>query len=447
MYEEYESASDKLDALMNLGTMPDTADNKEEEDDVEINDEDTDQVEAETALDDDETDTTDPIDGEDEETEDDDIDEDEDETEENTLVDDDNGEEPEAVAAEANTETDNEDNTAATDDDSEQKEDEVNYQTKYEELLAQSEQARNFYERATSEFTANGKRVKGFTDPEKVIQSQQMAAGLEQKMSVFKKHKPFFRGLQENGMIDDPAKFDLAMNMMTDKEAFKQHAKNQGWDLLDMDMDEVKYEPKQHTASPIEMALDDVMDNAARAGVKSKMEQALAEEWDNGSVVKLLENPQDSAILVAHMENGIYDAVQERISEKARVDVNGIFTGRTKYDQYMVASQELEHEYQTMIQREQSKKQQTTKAPAAEVQDDTAKIEAEKLKIEEGRKAAEYKKSVAQKEQEAKLAREKASRASKPKNKPRRSNKKVDKMSLTGSDFQNYFNREILGIN
>jgi len=428
--EEFETASDKLTAMISMaeGTYeaPEgVADEK---------DEDTDQEDDSVSADGEEIDTNEQIDGDVQDTDGTADVGSGDELEENALVDDDNGEEPEAVEGDAGTETDN--TEAKTEDvDPNVAGEVVDYQKQYEELLANSEMTQNFYDRVTSEFQANGKTVKGFTDPEKIIQSQQMLHGFEDKMAVFKKHKPFLRALQEQGMVEDTSKFDLAMNIANgDKEAFKQHAHNQGWDLLDMDMDAVSYEGKARTTSNIEMALDDVMETATRGGVQERMENVLGKEWDSDSVVTLLDHPRDSAILVDHMKNGIYDAVQERISEKLRTDTYGSFSNESSYRKYMVASQELETEYQA-YQAEASQK-------AGE-----QKVLDEKSRIETGRKDTEYKAEASKREQAANDARAKAVRASKPKQKAKRVVKDVDKMKLTGDAFNDYFNKEILGKN
>lgn len=447
--EEYESASDKLEAMMNgsYEFETDAAEESEEEivEESEVeedvaetdpegdvdNDEDTDQEDDESEDLDDDTETNEQIDGEAQDTDESEETEEDEEPEENALVDADDGtKDPENSSEEDVKDGDPEADAA-----------EADYRAKYEELLQQSEIARNFYEKATSEFVAGGKTVKGFTDPEKVIQSQQMAYGFNDKMSVFKKHKPYYKALQEQGMIDDPAKFDLLMNMAKgDKEAFKQHAKNQGWDLMEMDMDEVKYEGATNLPSQIELALDDVIENASRSGVEDKIKNVLGSEWDSDSVVQLLERPQDSSILVQHMQNGIYDAVQERIGEKNRTDVNGVFSSRSNYDQYMIASRELEAEYQRYTHHESQSMQAQQEAERKQREADEA------AKIEDERKKAQYAKTAKQREEEANRARVKATQASRPKNKAKRSVKKVDRMKLTGDDFQNYFNKEILGM-
>jgi hypothetical protein len=312
----------------------------------------------------------------------------------------------------------------------------VDYQKKYEELLAESDKTRKFYDKVTSEFMANGKLVKGYTDPEKIIKSQQALHGLEQKMSVYKKHKPLLRALQESGMVEDTSKFDMAMSIMNgDKEALKQHMKNINVDPMDLDMEEVAYDQKTFTASPLELALDDAMFVAKNRGVDDKFSDVIANGWDRESSVQLLQNPRDSEILIDHMQSGIYDAVQERIAEKSRLDLGGSFNNSSDYEKYMIASRELENEYIAMMKQEEEAKR-------------AGSVNAEKTKINETRDNEDYKEKARAREEQARLAREKASRVSKPKRKPRKTTKKKpDMMSLTGDAFMDMFNKEILGIN
>ena len=135
-----------------------------------INNEDT-EVE-ETTEDNAETEDTD--DGQDQEN----VESEVEETPENTLVESGNEEE-----AETEQKSDGSDGENA----------EIDYKKKYEELEKQSAKYKDYYDKVTSEFSANGKTVKGFTDPNKVIQAQQALYGLEEKFAMFKKYRPWAR--------------------------------------------------------------------------------------------------------------------------------------------------------------------------------------------------------------------------------------------------------------
>jgi len=425
---EYESAADKLEAMINLNEVDDTEPQEEETedtvDDSGSSDEETDQVEEESEDVDVEDDTDETNDGEAQEYTDDDTEDEEEETEENTLVDDDK----DAGTNSGSTDAEGSDGVDQKEEDAE-----VNYQTKYEELLGKQDELQKFYDVITGEFKADGKMVKGFKDPHKVVQTQQAYHGLEGKMKVFKDHKPFLRALTERGMVQDTTKFDLAMDLVDgNKDALIQQMKKLNIDPLDLDMDAASQERHVHTASPVELAIDDVLENATRSGVQDKMENVLSKEWDNDSVLKLLDRPQDSAILVEHMQSGIYDAVQERISENERTDINGSFRNRSNYDQYMIANKQLEDEYRAYQKSQDDTDRTNTADKKARV------VQEEKMKIADEKANTQYKRKVAEKEKEASDARAKATSMSKPK-KRRAKKKAVNPLTLQGDGFKDYF--------
>ena len=442
MAEEYESAEEKLNSMMD-GTYDfsggeDAAEEEVTEDVVEeveadetANDEDTDQVE--------DTESDEVEDGDTEEdtledTEDDESDEESD-TEENALVDDDKGNT-------ASDEVDG-DGEVSEGDGQAEGEAEVNYQTMYEGMQKTAEEDKakyaelqRFHDIVTGEFKANGKMVKGFTDPEKQVQAQQAYYGLESKMKTVKPLKPFLKPLYDGGYIDDPARFNLLMDIdKGDKEALKKFMVEKGIDPFELDMDNVSHEQKSHVSTPLEMAFDDVMENAGRSGVQEQMSKIVTSDWDNDSVIRLLDRPQDSAVLIEQMGNGIYDAVQERIAENVRTDVNGAYGGRSNYDQYMIANQQLETEYQQYVQGEQARQQQ-----AAPVQQQRQAPVQQAAPVAGGEDVAakQYRDKVKASEAKAAEARAKATSMSKPKG---RAKKKatVNPVTLSGDDFQSYF--------
>jgi hypothetical protein len=169
----------------------------------------------------------------------------------------------------------------------------------------------------------------------------------------------------------------------------------------------------------------------------------VTQEWDNDSVIKLLDRPQDSAVLIEQMENGIYDAVQERISENIRTDVTGAYRNRSNYDQYMLANQQLEAEYQDYLRQEQARQQaaaQNGRSAAAEgvVSNVTEQPAVEREPIAEAKDAKQYREKVQASEAEAAKARAKATRVSKPKGKAKKK-EAVNPVTLGSQDFQKYF--------
>lgn len=315
----------------------------------------------------------------------------------------------------------------------------IDYKKQYEELLEGNKQLQGFYDEVTSEFTANGKKMKGFTDPKKIIQSQQMAAGFSEKMSSFKPYRPFMNAIKENGWLEDQSKFDMAVNVMNgDKEAIKALIKTNGIDVLDMDMDNINYEGTQHTKSNVSLVLDDVMTSAKASGVDEELKEVLGGQWsDDGSLVEILDDPAEAQALVNHMVKdsdgtSAYTDIQARVAEKLRTDYSGSFTSKNSLAQYKEAAKELEGEYNESAK--QAKLEDLKQAQIAKAE----KVEAERTKIEEQRKQREYAAKVEQETKKADDARKKAASMSKPKPTVVAQTKKFDPLKLNDDELDDF---------
>ena len=125
-------------------------------------------------------------------------------------------------------ETEEEEDTEETDDDSEQETSETEEEAEEEDTHAEPENTevategttdavdyKKFYEEvALAKFTANGREVEGFKNPEDLIRAQQMLHGYSDKMKVFKEYKKFLKPLEERKITQDPDKFNLAMSLL-----------------------------------------------------------------------------------------------------------------------------------------------------------------------------------------------------------------------------------------
>lgn len=418
---EYETEADKIQAMLK-GTY-EIASSQED------TTEDTDTTDDEVT----EADTTDQIDGDDTDTADDaEADEEKDLTD-NTLVDDnsssdsddsDDDEDAEAV-----------DNTEPEPDDADQKEDTdvIDYEKEYKALKETNTNLQGFYDKVTADFKADGVMHKGFTDPNKIVQSNQMAVNYNGKMQKQKEVKPFIEPLRKRGMFEDASKFDLAMNIMDgDKEAIKQHLKNLEYDpITDLDLDTIEYSGKSQTSGKLEMAYADTMDRAKDVGVSDRMSKDVIGSWDNDSTYELINNQEDSSAIIAHMESGVFDAVQTRISEKQRTDLNGNFAGKGNLDQYKLAFRELDDEYRAQQEKavEPTPKVDDTQVKAKVEQDakDKADFEAYKAKMAENKVSDE--------------ARKKAAKVSKKKVSPKKAKAKPQAKDLKGDDFVDYWKK------
>ncbi len=351
-----------------------------------------------------------------------------------------NSEEPDEAGSDESGNDD--DNTEAGEQgDSDKKADELNYKEEYAKILEEKIELENFRNEITGEFVANGKKTRGFTDPKKIIQSQQMAAGLGEKMAAFKPYRPFMNTLKEKGMLDNPEKFNLAMQLLDgDPEALKKQLKEANIDPFEMDMENINYVPKNQVANNIEIALDDVMENAAQHGVDSQIREIISNDWDDDSVIELLEDSQNSADLINHMSTGIYDLVQDRMSEKRRVDTNQTYSNKPKIEQYREAVVELEDEYKQYMQHQQSQNQQVQPTE----QEVNAPEQTNWIDNISDKQNEDYKAKVEKQNSKTNEARRKATSLSKKKRGTRKPKQQVDPLKMDDEAFTAYMDSIIL---
>ena len=437
-----------------VGTEEDTTTEEEELEDDELEDEYEDEEDEEEDEEGTELDSGEDDAELEEELDDDSEDEaaDEDENEENEDEAEDENEEDESGEESEETGNIEEDSEEETSENSEESGDEdTEESTQAEASDGDTIDYKSFYDSVVNtEFTVNGKKVKGFADPKKIIQSMQMAGGFSEKMAGFKKYRPFLTPLKERDMLKDPRKFDLAMNIIDgDKEAIKQHLKTLDIDPLELDMDDIKYVPTPATASTATITIEDALDRAKTGGYEEKLRGVLANDWDEDSFNQFVENPNVRNDLLDHIESGAYDKVKDKMTEISRLDINGSFANMTAVDKYRYA-----------VQRIQAEEPQHTKAPentsnpeegkaiqsnsTAPAESKKVTVSDEKEKIISARKAKKYKKDL--KAKEATISKQRKRAASVSKKKPKaKSSKKFDPMKAEGQDLDDLMDLLISG--
>jgi len=314
-----------------------------------------------------------------------DADEDDPETSEES---DDNEEED---THEANEETDVED----TDDNTEEETEEAvepSYDYKGVDL-------KKFYEEvAEAKFTANGREVEGFKDPQDLIRAQQMLHGYSDKMKVFKEYKKFFKPLEERGITSDPDKFNLAMSLIDgDEEAIKKVIKDKGMDPLEFDLDNVNYVSKNTLPSEERMLLEEESLKAKNLGIDDKFNAALSNDFDDASL-DIFVNAKNEHIrenLLSQLKDGTYDTVQNEVKRMEMLDYSNKLGGLNTIEKYNLAASKLF-----------SAKEPVVSETPVKVVDNSAKIK-------ELADAAKFKKKAAAKEKAVADQRKKAASVSK----------------------------------
>ncbi len=433
MAKTYDNVSDELDAMIR-GNY----DVAESADDLDDNNEDTDHTEDEDTGSETNGDAAEQSNDTDEGTEN--------EDEANAPVDDDglDGVDDDSVAQgsatkEDSTTTEDGKETDATENGSEAETTKtVDYQKQYAELLEKSKAATEFYEKVAGvKFKANGKEVEGFKDPQKIIQAQQMAYNYSEKMAGFKQYRPYMGPLKDRGMLDDPAKFDLAMSLIDgDKEALKQHMANIGVDPMELDMESIKYAAAPKTSSRDMIAIEDALDAARAHGVEDKIYTTVMKEWDDDSFKEFIGNRAVQSDLITQMADGTYDIVMGKVTSLAVLDDR--FAGMRMVDKYRAAINELNSEAAKVAPV-------AVKDAVTPQVEDTQSIAAAKAAEIAAKAVEEYKAKVNKdRNEKAKAEREKATAASKPKSTTSTATKH-DPMALSGKEISDMLDRMMMG--
>lgn len=297
---------------------------------------------------------------------------------------------------------------------------------------------KQFYDQiANAEFVANGKKVKGFTDPEKIIRSQQMLHGYSDRMKGFNEYRPFMKALKDNGLLEDESKFNFALSLLKgDKAAIKQHMKTLSIDPIDLELDETAYKPTNYVASKESLILEDTLQVARESGIEDKLRKTIGEQWDNESFQEFVSNPDVRQDLLEHMQSGAFDLVQDKIAEMEVLDTYGTFRNMKSTDKYRQAVQLVNKELAAKRPSEPERMPYNAQQQAQQ----NNRIDAALL----AKKEAEYKAQVEQKNKEADEARKKAAAISKKKATTVQT-KKFDPLSLEGDDLSSFVDGLISG--
>ena len=316
---------------------------------------------------------------------------------------------------------------------------------------AEYEKLKKFYDEiANAEFVANGKKVKGFTDPSKIIRSQQMLHDYSNKMRGINEYKPYLKTLKDKGIIGNEEKFNFAMSLLDgDKATIKKHLESLKIDPVDLELDDdanAQYSPRNYMPSKESLVLDEAMDIARSSGVEDKLRTVIAKEWDEESFGEFLRDPRVRNDLITHMQDGSFDTIQNKMTEMEMLDLTGSFRGLKSTDKYRAAIAEINREIQYQYNRQSvnpsipQQQQYYRSAPVGQNQYQP-NVEAERLAL--AAKEAEYK-AMAEKKLRDDEARKRAAMITK-KNSVTVTQKKFDPLALEGDDLDNFVNELIAG--
>lgn len=177
---------------------------------------------------------------------------------------------------------------------------------------------KNFFEKVTGEFKANGKMMKVDT-PEDVVRLMQMGANYNRKMAALKPSMKVLKVLEKNGLLDESKLgFLLDLNQKNPKAIAKLLA-DSGIDPLDLDLAQgAEYQASDYSVDDREIALDTVVEELKESPTYTKTINLVTQKWDGASKQIVANEPELLKVLDSHMANGVYDLISTEV-EKERV--------------------------------------------------------------------------------------------------------------------------------
>ena len=166
------------------------------------------------------------------------------------------------------------------------------------------------YKRIFAPFRANGKEITPRT-VEDVISLMQMGANYTKKMQAMAPMRKIVESLSKAKVSEEDLNFLIDLHK-GDKEAIKQLLKKNEIDVVDLDLDEIKYKPNNENIASDEdvnfaETISDINDSLP------KIQEILNSKWDAESKKLLLSDPRAMRALHEEIQMGRFDKVQDRL--------------------------------------------------------------------------------------------------------------------------------------
>jgi len=188
-------------------------------------------------------------------------------------------------------------------------------QAKAQKPVQNAEQPQVNYEEVVkqifSPFKANGKDIAPRT-VEDVIQLMQMGANYTKKMQSIAPMRKAVESLSNAG-IDSEEKLSYLIDLYKgDKEAIKQLLKNNQIDAMDLDLDEVNYNPnRQNIASDADVKFAETLSDVNE--YLPQIQNVIDKQWDADSKRIILSDPKALKALAEEIQMGRFEPVQKQL--------------------------------------------------------------------------------------------------------------------------------------
>jgi hypothetical protein len=214
-----------------------------------------------------------------------------------------------ALADNPSSESDKETAEASSEDAAESKEPQkvedtkTDYKTEYEKLLAP--------------FKANGKQIQ-VSNVDDALTLMKMGANYNKKMAALKPNLKIVKMLEENDLLDEKKIGHLIDVSKHDTGAINKVLTDAKLDPLDIDTENIKYQPKDHTISDSQMELSRVLTEIQNNESFPKTIDTINNQWDAESKQMALNDPNIISVVDEHIQSGVFDIIVSEM-EKERM--------------------------------------------------------------------------------------------------------------------------------
>lgn len=242
-------------------------------------------------------------------------------------------------------------------------------------------------------YKANGKDYE-FSDEEifdKFGHVFGQAMDYTKKMQQIKPWRKTIDAIEEAKLSEQD--MSLAIDVLKgDKEAIAELLKRTGVDALELDTDNVKYQPKDYGRTDTELAIRDIVEEIKGDKEYDLTYDVLQNQWDENSRTEFLKNPEMIRQLHIDMKTGMFDIISP-IANKARVFDSGRKSDLEYYTQ--AAQQYFAQKAQEETTMQARTERQADRQKIDDVKTATAKREATKTASTKRKAAAPTAKGVA----------------------------------------------------
>lgn len=207
-----------------------------------------------------------------------------------------------------------------------------------EQAVTEEVNHKDFYERMTKPFKANGREMQ-ITNPDDAIKLMQMGTDYNRKMQELKPLKQLNAVLKQHEISNDD--IALLIDLKQKKpEAIAKIVKDSGIDIYGFDIEQAaEYVPTQPEVPEVNDALESVLnDLKVSSPVFNQTIQIVGNQWDSASRDVLVKHPEVIRIIDAQVADGTFAKINQVVEYERTL---GRLVGLSDLDAYVEIERKL----------------------------------------------------------------------------------------------------------